>query len=389
MKKREETQKQEPAYIQLYHGLVRDIVAGVYPYRSKLPSKRVLADKKDVSVITVDHALELLNEEGYVQSKERSGVYVIYKAEDFLKEGWEHESTGLKAETDYLEKANKGIDVADTSWKSEKNEEGITAPYRGGFPFSVLAKTMRRVILDYDEKILIKSPNHGCQELRNEICHYLARSRGIDIRPGQVIIGSGAEYLYGLIAQMLGPGSVVALEDPSYGKIRQVYEAMGHTCEMPPIRENGIATKDLEKTGAQILHVTPFNSYPSGVTVDISKKMEYLRWAKQKNRILVEDNYDSELTVSRKVEQPLFSMDDEAKVIYLNTFSRTLAPSMRIGYMILPRGMVKTFEEKLGFYSCPVPIFDQYVLAELLKSGDFERHINRVRRKRRGDLKNS
>ena len=382
MKKREETQKQEPAYIQLYHGLVRDIVAGVYPYRSKLPSKRVLADKTGYSVITVDHAIELLNEEGYVQSRERSGVFVVYKDEDFL----EHQRKDTQVMSSAAKEKHPGQEKVDDLLELEKEPDNA---YTGDFPFSVLAKTMRRVILDYDEKILIKSPNHGCQELRNEICHYLARSRGIDIRPGQVIIGSGAEYLYGLIAQMLGPGSVVALEDPSYGKIRQVYESMGHTCEMLPIRENGIATKDLEKTGAQILHVTPFNSYPSGVTVDISKKMEYLRWAKQKNRILVEDNYDSELTVSRKVEQPLFSMDDEAKVIYLNTFSRTLAPSMRIGYMILPRGMVKTFEEKLGFYSCPVPIFDQYVLAELLKSGDFERHINRVRRKRRGDLKNS
>lgn len=382
MKKREETQKQEPAYIQLYHGLVRDIVAGVYPYGSKLPSKRVLADKTGYSVITVDHAIELLNEEGYVQSRERSGVFVVYKDEDFL----EHQRKDAQVMSSAAKEKHSGQEKVDDLLELEKEPDNA---YTGDFPFSVLAKTMRRVILDYDEKILIKSPNHGCQELRNEICHYLARSRGIDIRPGQVIIGSGAEYLYGLIAQMLGPGSVVALEDPSYGKIRQVYESMGHTCEMLPIRENGIATKDLEKTGAQILHVTPFNSYPSGVTVDISKKMEYLRWAKQKNRILVEDNYDSELTVSRKVEQPLFSMDDEAKVIYLNTFSRTLAPSMRIGYMILPRGMVKTFEEKLGFYSCPVPIFDQYVLAELLKSGDFERHINRVRRKRRGDLKNS
>lgn len=382
MKNENQNGRKEAAYIKLYQELVQDIVSGVYAYGTKIPSKRVLADKKDVSVITVDHALELLNEEGYVQSKERSGVYVVYKDEDFL----EHQRKDAQVMSSAAKEKHPGREKVDDLLELEKEPDNA---YTGDFPFSVLAKTMRRVILDYDEKILIKSPNHGCQELRNEICHYLARSRGIDIRPGQVIIGSGAEYLYGLIAQMLGPGSVVALEDPSYGKIRQVYESMGHTCEMLPIRENGIATKDLEKTGAQILHVTPFNSYPSGVTVDISKKMEYLRWAKQKNRILVEDNYDSELTVSRKVEQPLFSMDDEAKVIYLNTFSRTLAPSMRIGYMILPRNMVKTFEDKLGFYSCPVPIFDQYVLAELLKSGDFERHINRVRRKRRGDLKNS
>ena len=215
MKKREETQKQEPAYIQLYHGLVRDIVAGVYPYGSKLPSKRVLADKTGYSVITVDHAIELLNEEGYVQSRERSGVFVVYKDEDFL----DYQGKKTKVASNSTGKKHPGR-------KSIEDMPDLEEPahtYTGDFPFSVLAKTMRRVILDYDEKILIKSPNHGCQELRNEICHYLARSRGIDIRPGQVIIGSGAEYLYGLIAQMLGPGSVVALEDPSYGKIRRNY----------------------------------------------------------------------------------------------------------------------------------------------------------------------
>ncbi len=254
---------------------------------------------------------------------------------------------------------------------------------KGEFPFSVLAKTMRKVLLDYGEKILIKSPNHGCLQLREEICHYLARSRRIAVAPSQVIIGSGAEYLYGLIAQLLETGSSIAIEKPSYGKIREVYEAMGITCDQLPMDQNGIITEALEHTSAKILHVTPFNSYPSGVTADISKKMEYLRWAKKRDGILIEDNYDSELTISRKMEEPLFSMDPDGKVIYLNTFSRTLAPSMRIGYMILPTGLVDRFQEKLGFYSCTVPIFDQYVLAELLKNGDFERHLNRLRRTKR------
>ena len=147
----------------------------------------------------------------------------------------------------------------------------------------------------------------------------------------------------------------------------------------------GISSDELNETRAEILHVTPFNSYPSGVTASISKKLEYIRWAKQRNGVLIEDNYDSELTVSRKAEEPLFSMASDVAVIYLNSFSRTIAPSMRIGYMVLPESMVQEFNDKLGFYSCTVPIFDQYVIAQLLKSGDFERHINRVRRqKRRG-----
>ena len=132
-----------------------------------------------------------------------------------------------------------------------------------------------------------------------------------------------------------------------------------------------------------MLHVTPFHSYPSGITIGISQKREYLYWAAQRDSVIVEDNYDSELTVSSKPEDSLFSLTKEGSVIYMNTFSKTIAPSVRIGYMVLPEKLVDAFEEKLGFYSCPVPLFEQYVLAELLKSGDYERHINRVRRKRR------
>ncbi|MBP5491449.1 MAG: PLP-dependent aminotransferase family protein [Clostridiales bacterium] len=347
----------EPAYLQLYHYFVTEISAGSYPYGTKLPSKRVIADETGVSVITVEHALTLLAEEGYVQSRQRSGVFVTYRDEDFL-----------------------GETVKERRFTFDKDEQSSDF---GEFPFSVLAKTMRKVLLDHAETILVKSPNHGCAELRNEICLYLARSRGITVEPSQIFVGSGSEYLYGLIAQLLGEKRVFAIEDPSYKKIRSVYEAMGITCEMLPMMEDGISSEALEKTKAKVLHVTPFNSFPSGVTATISKKMEYLRWAKRKKGILIEDNYDSELTISRKQEEPLFSMDPQVDVIYLNTFSRTLAPSMRIGYMILPKRMVESFEIKLGFYSCTVPIFEQYVIAELLRSGDFERHINRVRRKRR------
>ncbi len=346
-----------PAYIQLYRYLVKDIIAGVYPYGSKLPSKRIISEETGLSVITVEHAVMLLADEGYVLGRERSGSFVIYKGDDFLGD-----------------LAAGGLNEA-----VKETPAGITSE----FPFSVIAKTMRRVILDYGERIMIKSPNHGCPELRGEICRYLARSRGIVIQPAQVIIGSGTEYLYGLIAQLLGTDSVIAIEDPSYKIIRKVYEAMGLKCDLLKMNKDGIATEELKKTGASVLHITPFNSYPSGVTADISKKKEYLRWAKQRNGLIIEDNYDSELTVSRKVEEPLFGMDADVNVIYLNTFTRTLAPSVRVGYMLLPLRLVDTFNKKLGFYSCTVPIFDQFVLAELLKSGDFERHLNRVRRKRR------
>ncbi len=346
-----------PAYLQLYKQLVQDITSGIYPYDTKLPSKRTISQETGVSVLTVAHAITLLNEEGYVQCRERSGVFVIYRGEDFLEAMTKQELFPLEKET-------------------------LTSEV-GDFPFSVLAKTMRRVLLDYGERILIKSPNQGCPELRNEICLYLARSRGITVSPAQIIVGAGVEYLYALIAQLLEPGHLIAIENPSYQKIREVYTAMGLSCDPLTMTPEGLSSKDLEATKATVLHITPFHSFPSGVTAGISKKLEYLRWAKKRNGILIEDNYDSELTISKKIEEPLFSMDKDAKVIYLNTFSRTLSPSMRAGYMILPPQLVEPFQEKLGFYSCTVPIFEQYVLAELLKSGDFERHINRIRRRKR------
>ncbi len=351
----------EPAYLQLYRLLVRDITTGRYHYGDRLPSKRAAAEDAGVSVITADHALALLCEEGYAETRLRSGTFVTYRGEDFPG-------------TASVFPENGKLYAPPTPHPSLDG---------AGFPFSVLARTMRRVLQDYGEKIMVKSPNSGCIELRNEISLYLARSRGLIVDPSRIVVGSGAEYLYGLIVQLLGTDKVYALEDPSYSKIREVYEAMGASCELLPLTPEGIATKDLDRTKALILHVTPFNSFPSGVTVTVSKKHEYLRWARRRGAILIEDNYDSELTVSKKSEDSLCSMDPDADVIYLNTFSRTLAPSMRIGYMVLPPGAARAFENKLGFYSCTVPSFDQYVLAELLKSGDFERHINRVRRSRR------
>ena len=148
----------------------------------------------------------------------------------------------------------------------------------------------------------------------------------------------------------------------------------------------GIKTAELTRTKASVLHVTPFNSFPSGVTASVSKRHEYLRWAEKQHGYIIEDNYDSELTVSMKHEDTVYAMSQQGSVIYLNTFSETIAPSIRVGYMVLPDSLLSDFESKLGFYSCTVPVFEQYVLASLLSTGDFERHINRVRRKRRKSI---
>ena len=147
---------------------------------------------------------------------------------------------------------------------------------------------------------------------------------------------------------------------------------------------DGILTSELNKTKATILHVTPFRSYPTGITATASKRAEYISWAQSRNGIIIEDDFDSEFTISTKHVDTLYSQEPTKHVIYMNTFSKTIAPSMRISYMVLPGTLVETFIKKIGFYSCTVPVFEQYVLAELLNNGDFERHINKVRRIRRG-----
>lgn len=345
---------EKPAYIQIYTRFRNDIVNGVYKYGEKLPSKRLVSMEMGVSVVTVEHAYNLLVDEGYIISRERSGFFVEYNDGDCFPVG---ELKKTEKKPDY-----HSIDT--------------------DFPFSVYCKIIRRVLTEYGEDILIKSPDNGCSELREAVSSYLLRSRGIGVDPTQIIIGSGAEYLYSLIVQMLGRDKVFALEDPSYEKIKKVYSANGVEIRMLKMGDDGIKSKELEKTDATVLHVTPFNSFPSGVTATASKRNEYVRWARERNAFLIEDDFDSEFTVSTKMADTLFSLEPE-RTIYMNTFSKTIAPSVRIGYMILPENLLDLFEKTVGFYSCTVPILEQYVLAEFINNGDFERHINRVRRKRR------
>ena len=355
MKYRIEKDSPQSAYLQLYHQLRGDIVSGVYPNGKKLPSKRLLAEQTGVSVITVEHAYAILCDEGYLEPRERSGYFVSYSAADCCP----------VAEPDSVRQLPSARDLADD------------------FPFSVLAKTMRRVLSEYGESILVKSPNNGCTELRKAIAAYLARCRGINVAPSQIVIGSGAEYLYGLIVQLLGRERVFALENPSYEKIRRVYLANGVTCDMLRLGGDGIRTSELARTDASVLHVTPFHSFPSGITASAGKRSEYIRWAHSRGGYIVEDDFDSQFPLSSKAEDTLFSLEPKRSVLYLNTFSKTIAPSMRLGYMVLPESLTDAFEQSVGFYSCTVPVFEQYVLAELLSNGDFERHINRVRRRRR------
>ncbi len=410
----------DPAYMQLYRQLRDDIVNGYYSLGDRIPSKRLLAEESGTSVITTDHTLSLLYEEGYIEIKERSGCFVIYKREEGLyshdlseefpiagkSSAQQKEASRLSGGDPYPLGKDSGTDKKKTSSISEKADSALSFsdPEEGSytlpsspasaireaveesFPFSTFAKTMRRVLSNYGEAILTRSPNFGTMEFRSAIANYLARARGILVSPDQILIGSGSEYMYSLIVQMLGREQLFGIEDPSYDKIRKVYEANGVSVDLLKMGHRGITSQALQSTRARVLHVTPYHSYPTGITADASKRAEYIRWAKENHAIIIEDDMDSEFTLSTKAEDTIFSLAPDHTVIYMNTFTRTISPSIRCGYMVLPASLADALKSKIDFYSCTVPVFDQYVIAEFIANGDFERHINRVRRMLRRKL---
>ena len=343
----------KPIYMKLYEELRHQISSGAYSYGRKIPSKRELAQEKGCSVITVEHAYDLLIEEGYIEARNKSGYYVVFRKDDTY--------------------SPKEIETQSIS--SNYDEEQ--------FPYSVFAKAVRKVLTTYDESVLTKVEGQGAYVLRDAIASYLNRSRAMEVTPEQIIIGSGSEYLYSLIVEIFGRDVIYGIEKPSYSNIQNIYHSFGVKTDSLKLGKNGILSKELKRTNAKILHVTPFYSYPSGSTTDVSKRMEYIEFAKKKKGIIVEDDYASEFSLLSKPAQTLFSLEPNNHVLYLNTFTKTISPSIRVSYMVLPKNKTSSYLKKIAYHSTTVSTLLQYVLAELLNNGSLERHINRIRRKER------
>jgi GntR family transcriptional regulator / MocR family aminotransferase len=347
-----------PKYDQLYGFIRADILSGALAPGARMPSKRSLAEHLGVSVVTVETAYGRLVDEGYLLPRPRSGFFVCALG---------HPSA-----------------PAPSARALPRPEPEPPAPeIRGEFPLSTLARLYRQTLSARPGVLLETPPRMGCAVLRNALSGYLARYRGMTVRPEQIVVGAGAEYLYGLIVQLFGRDIVYGLEDPSYEKIRAVYRAHGATCEFLPIGPDGITDESLAKSRARVLHVTPFHSYPTGASAPAARRYAYLSWARERDAWLIEDDFDSEFSLGRKPLETLYAMAGGQSVVYLNTFSKSLSPALRVGYMVLPEALLDQFQRALGFYSCPVPVLDQYVLAEFISGGGFERHLNRVRRRLR------
>ena len=346
-----------PLYEALYRCIRQDILSGKLSPGEKRPSKRALAQNLEVSKITVESAYNQLLSEGYICSREKVGYFV---------EAVERQALERTPARSREEGENREFRL------------DLTANGTEQFPFSVWTKLQREVMLDYGEKLLLPLPNRGVAELRQAIAAHLAAFRGMHVDPENILIGAGTDFLYNLLIQLLGRDKVYAVEEPGYGKIRKIYAAGGVECVSAPMDSRGVVPENLET--ADVLHFSPSHHFPTGLVTPVSRRMELLNWAAREDRWIIEDDYDSEFRFNAHPMPAMQALDGNGRVIYMNTFSKSLAPSIRISYMILPGALMAQFQRTLGFYSCTVPSFEQYTLARFLSRGHFEKHINRMRK---------
>ena len=352
----------ESLYIHLYKCIRDDIVSGKIAPGTKLPSKRSFAENLGVSVITVENAYAQLISEGYLYSAPKKG----YFAADLEKSTVRQKAETVQAQVPVTPKY-----FADFSSNRTDPEN---------FPFATWAKLMREIISEQSAELMLNAPCGGVPELRAAIAAHLRDFRGIQANPNQIVVGAGTEYLYGLLIQLLGFDKVYALEDPGYRKIAQVYESHGLRYGFTPMDGEGIDPKALAESGADILHISPSHHFPTGIVTPVARRYALLSWAAQSpQRYIIEDDYDSEFRLIGKPIPALQSIDVTDRVIYMNTFTKSLASTIRISYMVLPAALAEEFYKRLGFYACTVSNLEQYTLARFISAGHFEKHINRMR----------
>lgn len=345
-------------YEEVYEEIKRNILCGKLKKGERLVSKRSIAEQFGVSVVTAENAIAQLIAEGYITAVERSGYFIRYSGE-----------------------GESGVQTAPVRTKPAPCDNKPLSGAAKLFPFSVWAKLMRSVIAEQDTRLLKAVGSEGVYELRLAVSDYLYRCRNMYIPPDNIIIGAGSEYLYNLIIQLLGGNLSYGVENPCYDKIVRIYNQNGASVAGIDTDGQGISADRLHESNVDVVHISPAHHFPSGAVMPISRRSEIMKWAEEKDgRYIIEDDYDSEFRRTGLPVPAIFSMETGGRVIYINTFSQTIAPSVRISYMCLPDGLMNLWREKMSFYSCPVSAFEQYTLAKFISEGYFERHINRVKK---------
>ena len=353
-----------PLYEQIYMKIKKDISDGKLITGEKLPSKRELAKHLQISIITVENAYAQLIAEGYIYSQEKKGYYISDITKMMYSQMHEKKSQQIVKEKKeyFIDFVSNAIDVQ-------------------GFPITIWSRLVREILSKENQKNILRSaPSQGLYELREAISKHLYQFRGMDVKPDNIVIGSGTEYLYNLLIQLLGNDLVFAVEDPGYAKPYLIYRSNKTSCAHISMDEQGIDMSALNDSNADIVHITPSHHFPTGIVMPISRRYELLNWAyNKKQRYIIEDDYDSEFRMSGRPIPSLLGIDGNKKVIYMNTFSKTIAPSIRISYMILPDNLMEKFNKELGFYTNTVPMLEQIVLQLFISRGYLEKHINRMK----------
>lgn len=388
-----EPNKPQPIYMQIYQYIKNEILLHHLTPGTKLPSKRSLATQLGISTITVEGAYGQLVSEGYIYARLKSGYFVspvenYRQSMDFFDQQQINNNNPPKENT--APDWEGSIPQQDTPKNSElKDSPTAPASHRvdlssnsllaENFPFSTWSRLLRHTISEKQQLLLTQSPTAGVAPLRQAIANHLRHFRGMDISPEQIVIGAGTEYLYELLIKLIGRDKIYCVEDPGYQKLRRIYRDNGACCIALPIDQQGMSVTALNTISCDVIHISPSHHFPTGIITPISRRYELLGWVAAGSRYIIEDDYDTEFRLVGRPIPSLFSIDMSNKVIYMNTFSKSLASTIRISYMVLPKPLMEEFNSKLNYLSCTVSTFEQYTLAEFINQGYFERHINRMR----------
>lgn len=357
-----------PLYEQLYRYLRSEIESGRLQAGEKLPSKRQLAADVKVSVITVETTYSQLVAEGYLRSENRRGFFVQRAAGQAVPHSEEPALPRMEAPA----KQTYQYDFATNAVDAEN------------FPFATWAKLAREVLSSQDSALLTSAPPQGVEVLRQAIVHHLYHFRGIQVSPEQIVVGAGSEFLISLLVQLLGREGGYCVEEPGYRKTALILSHCGTQVLPAAVDEHGLSVKALRDSGARVVHVSPSHHFPTGVVMPVSRRQELLDWAVEApDHYIIEDDYDAEFRLSGRPIPALQGLDRQNRVIYLNTFTKSLAPSLRISYMVLPMPLARRYQKEFSFYSSTVPSFEQYILALFMERGHLERHISRTRKRYR------
>lgn len=353
-----------PLYQTLYQQLKAQIQAGTIPCGAKLPSKRKLSEQLGISVNTVDSAYCQLEAEGFIQASPRRGFFVL--------------ETGLLPQTASAPTPVPAKEAAEApSWQVDFSPSGMA---RQQFPFGVWRRLMKNCFNEYDENLLLRTPPQGDYALRQEVAAYLYRARGVRCTPEQIIIGAGTDNLLFILSYILPGPFTLALENPLYNRAHQLFSRMGHPITTVPVDKEGLRLAALPGKDRVLVYTTPSHQYPLGYAMPIGQRTALLRWSGQgQHRYIIEDDYDSEFRYQSRPIPSLQSIDHQGRVIYLGTFSRSVAPGLRISYMVLPQTLLTLYQENYAGFSSTVSGFEQAVLREFMKEGHFETHVNRMR----------